>query len=646
MVNALLVTLLVTLGVTALTYLWDQRATLPTRVAVGLVAGTTLLGLLGYALSSRFGLTSTTVWLPTLLLALPLALFLRPEYRRLLRRDIRRMRPRPRSASHRMAALAWFLAAAAVVYFLVGAVYDRDGGYWTTNHFNHGDLPWHFGIIQGFALGANFPPLHPEFAGARLTYPFLADFVAAQYLVVGASMTEAFRIQNLTLALSLVTILSALAVAVTRNRYATLIAPALTIFNGGWAWFLLVKYAQKEGKSLPEVLQYLPFDVTRNDDETLKWGNLLTVLAGTQRGFLMALPLALAVYVLLWQGFRRDDRMRLRTMLGAGFLTGIMPLIHGHSFLVLFLSGAALACYDIPRAKERWLGWLSYFGVATLVALPQLLVLASGTAVDSQSFFGIEAGWDSGAKDFWTFCAFWYRNTGPLFPLVLLALLWRGSDRWREIPLRQKQFFVPFFLCFLLGNIVRLAPWIWDNMKVLYYFQIGTSLLIAALLSRLNSRGVFGKLLAALLFFLCILAGGLDAYRMASGQTAAEVYSHDGVIFGQRVAEATPPSARIITAPLHTHPVLLSGRRELHGFGGHLISHGFKGEVLDARMNDIKKVYSGDPDADNALRRLDADYIALGPPERNEENFHINDNYLAQFPVVVEVGPYRLLKVR
>src|SRR5205085_7941991 len=52
-------------------------------------------------------------------------------------------------------------------------------GIFTGVDTNLGDLPFHIAVVSGFAYGDNFPPQHPEFAGVRLTYPFVVDFVTA-----------------------------------------------------------------------------------------------------------------------------------------------------------------------------------------------------------------------------------------------------------------------------------------------------------------------------------------------------------------------------------------------------------------------------------------------------------------------------------
>jgi hypothetical protein len=632
----------VMLGTAPLTYLYDRNASLPARLAFGAVAGMTLLGLFGYLLAAPLGLSTATVCLAALPLLSPLLLLRRPGMQRLLRRDVRRLRPRRGSGTRRAYIPVAFTGAMLLTIFFAGAMYERDGAIWTANHHNPGDLTWHLSIIQGFAVGENFPPEHPEFAGTRLTYPFLVDFIAAQFVVVGASRAQALFLQNVTLAFALLILLHTWALRITRNRLAFLITPTLIFLNGGWGWLNLINDARERGVSFLSLLSRLPHDVTINDTD-LRWGNLLTTLLGTQRGFLLALPLAVIVFGLLWQGMSRDDRERLPRMTAAGLITGLLPLAHGHSFLVLLLAGVALALYDIPRARYRWRGWLAYFVLAAILALPQLRILAESTAVKPGSFLGAGWGWESCATELKDWALFWYRNTGPLFLLLFLALLWRPGVWKTSLTPRLKRYFLPFALCFALGNAVRLAPWMWDNIKVLFYVQLGAAPLVAALLGTFWRRGGFGRLLVPLLLFLLTFSGGLDIWRIVSGQSAAPIYRADAVAFARLVARHTPPESRILSSSQENHPVLLAGRRVLGGSMARLWSHGLN---YDARLEEVKRIYGGAPDADRLLHTLRVSYIVVGPEERGDGTMGINDAYLARFPVVAEVGPYRLLQAR
>ena len=449
------------------------------------------------------------------------------------------MRFRRGTAARRGYWLVFLLSAGVLTAFFAGAMYEKDGAVWTSNHHNPGDLTWHLSLIQGFAVGQNFPPQHPELAGTRLTYPFLVDFIAAQFVTVGASLSQALFLQNIALAVALLLLLHSWALRITRNRFAFLATPALIFLNGGWGWLTLVQNPRETSQPLLSLFLHPPYDVTLND-AGLRWGNLLTTLLGTQRGFLLALPLAVLALDLLWQAMGKNDRERLPRMAAAGAIVGLLPLAHGHSFLALILAGAALALYDLPHLRSRWRGWLVYFAIACLLALPQLRILSEGAAVKPGSFLGEGWGWESCAGDLTAWATFWYRNTGPLFLLVGLALVWHSRVGKSGVPVRLKGYFLPFALCFALGNSVRLAPWMWDNIKILFYFQLGAAPLVASLLGAFWRRGGFGRLLAPLLVVLLTLSGGLDVWRIVSGRAAAPVYDADALAFARFGPNAHP----------------------------------------------------------------------------------------------------------
>jgi hypothetical protein len=56
------------------------------------------------------------------------------------------------------------------------------------------------------------------------------------------------------------------------------------------------------------------------------------------------------------------------------------------------------------------------------------------------------------------------------------------------VPKRLLLFYLPFTLCFIIPNFLKMAPWIWDNIKVLYYWWLASAPLVALLLARLWRR--------------------------------------------------------------------------------------------------------------------------------------------------------------
>jgi hypothetical protein len=106
------------------------------------------------------------------------------------------------------------------------------------------------------------------------------------------------------------------------------------------------------------------------------------------------------------------------------------------------------------------------------------------------------------------------------------------------------------------------------------------------------------------------------------------------------IREQTPPEAVILTTPTYNTPVFLTGRRVFMGYAGFLWANGLP---FTERDRDLRAIYAGAPDAEDLLQRGGISYIVLGPQERRE--VEPNETYLAQFPVVAEIGEYRLLEV-
>ena len=91
-------------------------------------------------------------------------------------------------------------------------------------------------------------------------------------------------------------------------------------------------------------------------------------------------------------------------------------------------------------------------------------------------------------------------------------------------------FYLPFTLCFIIPNFVKMAPWIWDNIKV---FITGGS--HPRRWSRCCWRGsgdvANSALVAALLFVVVTLAGALDVAGIAlREETKYGVFDAEGVL--------------------------------------------------------------------------------------------------------------------
>ncbi|MDT4952060.1 MAG: hypothetical protein QOJ02_198 [Acidobacteriota bacterium] len=688
MSSALALALIAIAGGALVTYLFDEDAPLVARLCMGACVGFAALGLLGFILASLFGLNLLALILSAILLAAPLLLLLKPARREEVSADIERaVRGVRRAILHPARRTNVYIIFWALIALLLWLVFDRamiefPDGIYTGVKNNYGDLPFHLSIITGFSDGANFPPEDPTWAGARFTYPFIADFVAACFVRAGASLRQAMLLENYVLALSFVGLLYRFTLKLTRDWLAGLIAPVLVLFSGGLGWWYFFKDSNWSEQGVFKVLFNLQQQYTITPDTGFRWGNSLTTLLVPQRGILFGLPLALIVFTIWWtlndslierrgdvvisgkdKKKRRQEEKRkglevehrrvnaplrqrinaTQRMAAAGIIAGLLPLIHAHSFVVVMVVGAGVAL--LTGLKERRV-WIAFFFAASLIALPQMWWATHGSSVEAESFFGLQFGWDKGDENFFWF---WFKNTGLFIPLIFAALLWRpggqADDGKYLVPRRVLYFYLPFTLCFIVPNLIKLAPWVWDNIKVIFYWFIASVPLVALLLARLLRERLMLRAAAVALLLTLTLSGALDVWSVASRAEQFSIFDEDGVAFAEIVKEKTGARATVLHAPTFDTPIFLTGRRSVMGYPGHIASHGIK---YEDRFRDIMRIYAGAPDAEALMAKYGVEYVVVGPHERKvmgQQRTFVNDQFFMRYPLAGEKGEYRLYKV-
>ncbi|MBC8031312.1 MAG: hypothetical protein H7Z16_14455 [Pyrinomonadaceae bacterium] len=370
-------------------------------------------------------------------------------------------------------------------------------------------------------------------------------------------------------------------------------------------------------------------------------------------------------------------------MIAAGIIAGLLPLVHAHSFVVIMMVAGcialgthwrswlaiaigalpliALTYYSYPQlprlnqniailglaavgALVAWIllprgqmiSWTAFFVAVLIIALPQMWWSTHNSAVDSSKFFAWQFGWDRGKE---AALAFWLKNTGLFIPLTIAAIIWR-SKREYLVSRRVVIFLLPFSLCFIVPNVLKMAPWIWDNIKVLFYWWLASAPLVAILLARWWQKGGLKKALAVILFACVTTAGALDVAAIVWRSSKYQVFDSPGVQFAELIKQQTAPRSLVMHAPVHNHPVFLTGRRSLMGYPGHIWTHGL--DYLQ-RESEIKRIYAGSPDAAELMRKYGIEYVVASPLERNI--MIVNEQYFSKFEIVGDVGEYRLYKI-
>ncbi|HEY6660812.1 MAG TPA: hypothetical protein VI031_06710 [Pyrinomonadaceae bacterium] len=662
MIASLLLALLVTLSGTVTTYLYDENASFAARLCAGAALGLAALGLVSFVVASFIGLTGIAIFFSAAICCSPLAILADAANARRLSQDLttvanntRKLFLRPDTKS--IGYFLFYLFAAIVLWKIFSrAVIQDEAGISTGLLNNFGDLPFHLSVITRFAFGNNFPPEDPTYAGVRFTYPFISDFVSAVFVRCGADLRQSMFIENFILALSFIGLVHRWALVMLRDNLAAIITPLLVLLNGGMGWVLLFDKAGKNEGGLFGALLDLPPSFTVIPETTWRWGNAISALLVPQRGFLMGLPLATIAFTQWWlatdkarpaenaKKARASGRKKTssneptqtrfplatRRMIAAGVAAGLLPLVHAHSFVVVMAMAGCLALIYI-----HWREWFAFFAVASVLAIPQLLWSTSHSAVDAGTFFAWELGWDHGQENpIW----FWFKNTGLFIPLIFTAILMKGDGYL--VGRRLLLFYLPFTLCFIVPNFVKMAPWIWDNIKVLFYWWLASAPLVALLLARLWRQGPIRRVIAVLLFVCVTFAGALDVAGIALRSIKYDVFDQAGVRFAEMIKERTAPRATIVHAPVHNTPVFLTGRRSLMGYPGHIWTHGLQ---FVQRESEIKRIYLGMPDADQLLKNYNIEYAVIGPHEKAV--IPVNERFFERFEKVGEVGEYKLYKI-
>jgi hypothetical protein len=654
---SLLVIILACAGGLAVTYVFADEETFLWRLSAGTVIGSGVFGTLTFAAASVLGLNALSIAIAMAATLLPLLLFRKRPYRRQLWLEWQRAKGKLQGAGRktffRFGYYVFFFVL--FCYFFDRAMIETADGIFTGASHNLGDLPFHLGAIFGFTDGNNFPPVNPSFAGARFSYPFIADMVSAAAVRLGADVNSAMFTENVAWAMSLLVVLESFIKRLTGSRLAAKIGPSLLFFSGGigFLWFITDFVQQNEG--FFQFLWKLPRDYTLNDN--FVWGNALITLFITQRSILLGMPLTIVVLSYLWRLFVSTDEDQIEaggaSALAAPFLVGmiagLLPLIHLHSLAVLFVVGA----FSALLKPARWKHWTAFAAGTAILAIPELVWSLSGSASRATEFVGWNFGWDAKETNIFLF---WFRNTGIVLPLILFGvMLLYKRLRGKKDPERSKKnaereslhprdlllFYLPFVLCFAIANMTKLAPWEWDNIKVLIYWFVGSIPIIAFSIAWLwQKKEYWWKAAAALCFGLLVVSGALDVWRTVSRQINMRVFDKDAVATAEQIKQKTPPNALFLNAPTYNSAVVLTGRRSLMRFPGHLWSHGID---YSERESDVKKMYAGGPTADELIRKYEIDYIILSPEERG--SVAPNEDYFRKFPVVARAGQDTVYKV-
>jgi hypothetical protein len=194
-------------------------------------------------------------------------------------------------------------------------------------------------------------------------------------------------------------------------------------------------------------------------------------------------------------------------------------------------------------------------------------------------------------------------NFGLFLPVTLLALWVAVRERRREALL----LLVPALAVFAALFLVKLAPWEWDNTKVMLWCYVMVLPAVWDLALGRMRRWPRALLLVGLLFSgaACVLAASVGRGPWLQ---VLDLREYDAVCAALREVETT----RVATAPTFNHPVALCGRPIVAGYPGHLWSHGLDSGAAE---KGLARLMRGEPGWREEARALGASHLYWGHRE-------------------------------
>lgn len=460
-------------------------------------------------------------------------------------------------------------------------------GFSTLTSFNFGDLPLHINYIRALANGGAFPLQNPSFASEVLRYPLGVDLYNSLWESLKAPLAGHLAVTGVVAAAASVVMLRS--------------------FAGWWgigAFFL------SGGLAGWGYLQGQPID---RFQAQVEWKNLFLTVFVTQRGILFALPVGLLLLKSFREHFSRERVLSKKLFLTLGFVWGMLPLFHLHSFVVISL---IIGGYFLIERGKGALQDILDWRFLLLLFVPSIGMILFSTGLFQR--VGV-AHWDWAwlapkGDEFW----FFINNFGLwlFLPLAIGLGLWFARKRiernryqrlWWELGL-----YVGLLILFF--NLM-LAPWAWDNVKVLIWPYLGLARLAWVVLE--DYLGTFSRIALAVLLFFTGVVSLSESIQMPS-KRSTEIYRIEELARVEGALADVTSSAVFVAAPQHHHPLTYFGRIRVMGYEGHLWSHGVDSAQIQLVKSQQSDLMKGQGDWRALMKSLGATHIFWGPAERAE----------------------------
>ncbi len=570
--------------------------------------------------------------------------------------------------------VAVFLGAFILLHlFLISKTLRLDNyGSIRTAFAGYGDIPFHMTQVSKFAFGS-IDLNEPIFTGDRIRYSFVINFFSGILLRISHSWVFSFHFPAMVFASFGIIFTFLFYKKILKAKWMAVLALILFFLGSGLGAYSYVKDNFFGGNlSIKEFSQYLTdhnISVINKLDakypqQNVVWGAPLSLVFLHQRSFFGGFFIVALMAYLLSRARAMEKR---KTIILSAALFGALPLIHYHSFLVVFIVLVLMGARFFLKKNQKLFKRTSIvILLGLIIALPQIIYLTAGKQnivfSGAGSFVNFRLGWMAeptiGSVQYLqtnltvsvvdkvgAYIKFLWVNFGVILPLFLVAflvlLLFRNKKENSNI------LFLAIIagLLFLFVQIVRVQPWDYDNNKILVYFQFFASPVIVWLFNLMIEKNkVMGILATISLFSLSIFSGVIDLTPrfLVKQENMPVIFDNSAVQLADFVKSNIKEGDLILTSSTHLNPVSsLAGRPVLVGYPGWLWT---KGIDYSEREWAAKTFYRNPSENKNILGAFNFKYVLLDNQAVNDWGARKNI-FDSMFVKVFESGSYVLYKI-
>lgn len=487
----------------------------------------------------------------------------------------------------------------------------------------------------------------PILIDAPFTYPFFTNAVSAALIRLDVDLISAMVIPSLLFSIALVVTLLWSFKQFFKSWNISMLATTFFLLSGGLG-FLYAGETLLTSNNVTFELLNPSQRYTRIDEAGIKWINVIDSMIIPQRAFAPGFSLAVIALTLIYKWWTEHKKNTWRVVLAA-LLIGILPIIQTHAFLAVFIILCVWAIsaisIDVLFAKTKDLKnksyilfktaksafpWLGIAAIVSIFAIPLLMQIgvltfnSDSSAITTQSFSFL-IGWLANEynQPWWFFAL---QNWG-LLPIVASFGLFFHSFQFKKKSDRARQFlaFLPFFVLFILANIILFQPFPWDNTKIFIWAHFGFSGLAAYAIAHWYSKTRdlpvaakkrVGILLLCGLVFTLTASGALDAYRILRHQLDSHVFLSKGELkLANWAKQNTDPQSVWLTGDQHNHWLFtMTGRQPVMAYRGWLWTHGY---TYRTQESTVSRLYTQPQYNLDLIEQYGIDYVVIGLHEKD-----------------------------